>query len=172
MGKTVAMLDEARRRVERGTDVVAGLVETHGRKHTAELIDGLEVVPRVRLEYRGASFEEMDLDAVLARRPDVALVDELAHTNVPGSPREKRWEDVQLLLGAGIDVHSTMNIQHLEGLNDEVYQFTGVRVRETVPDWFIRRAIPPYELLGEEGLALVERLRALNIESPMILISG
>src|SRR6478735_9032823 len=120
VGKTFAMLDEGHRRAERGADVVVGFVETHGRKHTAELVEGLEVVPRVRLPYRGTTFEEMDLDAVLARKPQIALVDELAHTNVPGSRNAKRWQDVEELLAAGIDVISTVNIQHLESVNDVV----------------------------------------------------
>ena len=119
-GKTFAMLSEGRRREERGTDVVVGYVETHGRPHTVEQLRGLEVIPRRRLAYRGTSFEEMDLDAVLARRPGVALVDEFAHMNVPGSRNTKRWEDVEELLAAGIDVISTVNIQHLESLNDVV----------------------------------------------------
>ncbi len=140
VGKTYQMLDEAHALAHEGVDLVVGYFESHGRRDTIARVEGLEIVPRRHVEYRGAAFEEMDTDAIVARGPQLCLVDELAHTNVPGSPRAKRWEDVQLLLGAGIDVHSTMNIQHLEGLNDEVYQFTGVRVRETVPDWFIRRA--------------------------------
>ena len=120
VGKTYAMLCEGHRRAERGTDVVVGFVESHGRKHTADLIEGLEVVPRARIAYRGTTFEEMDVDAVLARKPQVALVDELAHTNVPGSGNAKRWQDVDELLDAGIDVISTVNIQQLESLNDGV----------------------------------------------------
>lgn len=135
------MLDEGWRRKERGTDVVVGFVETHGRPHTAALLRNLEVVPRVRVEYRGAVFEEMDLAAVLARRPQVALVDERAHTNVPGSgPHEKRYEDVLTLLDSGISVISTVNIQHLESLADAVERMTGAPVRERVPDWVVRRA--------------------------------
>ena len=118
VGKTFAMLNEGRRRAARGTDVVVGFVETHGRAHTAEQIADLEVVPRRVLDSRGAALEEMDLDAVLARRPEVALIDELAHTNVPGSRHAKRWEDVDKLLDAGIDVITTLNIQHLESIND------------------------------------------------------
>jgi two-component system sensor histidine kinase KdpD len=113
VGKTFAMLGEGHRRVERGADVVVAFVETHGREHTAVLLDGLEVVPRARISYRGAEFEEMDLDAILARQPEIALVDEFAHTNVPGSRNAKRWQDVQELLAAGIEVISTVNIQHL-----------------------------------------------------------
>src|SRR5882724_5540562 len=113
VGKTYAMLNEGRRRHDRGTDVVVGFVETHGRARTAEQIDELEVVPRRKMQYRDAEFEEMDVDAVIARHPDVALVDELAHTNVPGAGTEKRWQDVERLLAAGIGVISTLNIQHL-----------------------------------------------------------
>src|ERR1700753_490322 len=120
VGKTYAMLNEGHRRAERGADVVVGFAEAHARPHTSALLDGLEVIPRARLEYRGATFEEMDLDAVLARRPEIALVDEFAHTNVPGSRNEKRWQDVEELLDAGIDGISTVNVQHLESLNHAV----------------------------------------------------
>ncbi|MGA7172703.1 MAG: sensor histidine kinase KdpD [Candidatus Dormiibacterota bacterium] len=141
VGKTCAMLDEGWRRRERGRDVVVGFVETHGRPHTAEFLRDLEVVPRKRIEHRGAQFEEMDLDAVLARHPQLALVDELAHTNVPGSGRHaKRWEDVLELLENGINVISTVNIQHLESLADSIESMTGTKVRERVPDWVVRRA--------------------------------
>ena len=140
VGKTYDMLCEGHRRQERGADVVVAFVETHGRKHTATLLDGLEVIPRTKVNYRGAEFEEMDLDAVLARRPEIALVDEFAHTNVPGSRNEKRWQDVQELLDAGIDVISAVNIQHLESLNDVVEKITGVPQRETVPDAVVRAA--------------------------------
>jgi len=141
VGKTFAMLDEANRRLGRGTDVVVGLVETHGRAKTAERLGALPIVPRKKVTYRGAVFEEMDLDAVLARHPQVAVVDELAHTNVPGSgPHEKRWQDVETLLESGITVLSTVNIQHLESLNDVVEQITGVPQRETVPDSVVRAA--------------------------------
>src|SRR3982750_2341509 len=122
VGKTFAMLGEGRRRAERGTDVVIGFVETHGRPRTAEQMEGLEVVPRRTVEYRGTTFEEMDTDAILARAPEVALVDELAHTNVPGSRHTKRWEDVEELLEAGIDVLTTVNVQHVESLNDVISQ--------------------------------------------------
>src|SRR6266404_4537312 len=127
------MLNEGRRRHDRGTDVVVGFVETHGRARTIEQIGDLEVVPRQVIHYRGSEFEEMDVDDVLSRRPQVALVDELAHTNVPGSRNEKRWQDVEELLDAGIDVISAVNIQHLESLNDVVEKITGVPQRETVP---------------------------------------
>lgn len=140
VGKTFAMLNEGRRRGERGEDVVVGFVETHGRARTAQQVGGLEVVPRRELTYRGAEFEEMDLGAILARHPDVALVDELAHTNVPGSVNEKRWQDIEDLLAVGIHVISTVNIQHLVSLNDVVERITGVVQRETVPDEVVRRA--------------------------------
>ncbi|GAA1888400.1 sensor histidine kinase KdpD [Asanoa iriomotensis] len=140
VGKTFAMLEEAQRRAGRGTDLVIGFVETHGRQHTAEMVDDLEVVPRREMSYRGARFTEMDVDAILARNPQVAVVDELAHTNVPGSRNEKRWQDIQELLEAGITVLSTVNIQHLESLNDVVEQITGVVQRETVPDSVVRGA--------------------------------
>jgi len=140
VGKTVNMLDEGHRRAERGTDVVVGLVETHGRTFTASLLEGLEQVPRRDVEYHGATLHEMDLDAILARRPAVVLVDELAHTNAPGSRHEKRYEDVLELLDAGIDVISTVNIQHLESLNDAVAAITGIKQKETVPDEIVRAA--------------------------------
>ena len=140
VGKTYAMLSEGRRRRGRGTDVVIGFVECHGRRLTEELIDDLEVVPRRVLEYRGTRFEEMDLDAVLERQPKVALIDELAHTNVAGCRHEKRWQDVLEVLDAGIDVITTVNIQHLESIADAVEQMTGAQVRERVPDWVVRKA--------------------------------
>ncbi|HZP25459.1 MAG TPA: sensor histidine kinase KdpD [Dehalococcoidia bacterium] len=134
VGKTYAMLDEAHRRKTYGEDVLVGFVETHGRKKTEALLQGLEVIPRKRIEYKGAVLEEMDVEAVLERRPAVCLVDELAHTNAPGSERQKRYEDVQVLLNAGITVVSTLNIQHLESLNDTIESLTGVKVNETLPD--------------------------------------
>jgi len=140
VGKTFAMLDEGRRRSARGTDVVVGLVETHGRERTAALLDGMELVPRRTVEHRGAVLEELDVDAVLARAPEVVLVDELAHTNAPGSRHAKRWEDIDELLAAGIDVISTVNIQHLVSVNDVVERITGVRQQETVPDAWVRTA--------------------------------
>src|SRR3954470_19075602 len=127
VGKTFAMLNEGRRRHDRGTDVVVGFVETHGRPRTAEQLADLEVVPRRRVEYRGSEFEEMDVDAVIARRPEVVLVDELAHTNVPGSRHAKRHHDIEELLEHGIDVISTVNVQHLESVNDVVERITGVK---------------------------------------------
>src|SRR5262247_595564 len=165
VGKTYAMLCEGHRRAERGTDVVVGFVETHGREHTAELVEGLEVVPRRRIPYRGTTFEEMDLDAVLARKPQVALVDELAHTNVPGSRNAKRWQDVEELLDAGIDVISTVNIQHLESLNDVVEKITGVPQRETVPDAVVRAA-DQVELVDMTAEALRRRMAHGNIYPP------
>jgi len=140
VGKTFQMLTEARELRDRGVDVVIGYFEPHGRKETIALIDGLEVIPRQVVEYRGSSFEEMDSDAILRRHPEVAVVDEFPHTNVPGSPRLKRWEDIQVLLDAGIDVMTTMNVQHVESLNDQIWQSTGVRVRETIPDWLLKQA--------------------------------
>jgi len=140
VGKTYAMLSEGVRRRSRGEDVVIGMVETHGRKPIGELASRLESVPRKRMEYKGANFEEMDIDAILERRPRVVLVDELAHTNIEGSKHPKRYEDVFELLDAGIDVVSTLNVQHIESLAPTVRGLTGVQVRETVPDWVIRRA--------------------------------
>ena len=134
VGKTYAMLHEAQRRRSYGEDVIVGFVETHGRRNTALLLEGLEVLPRKRVEYHGVVLDEMDVEAVLQRRPAVCLVDELAHTNAPGSQRQKRYEDVEVILDAGIDVVSTLNIQHLESLNGTVESLTGVKVRETIPD--------------------------------------
>ncbi|MFQ6171370.1 ATP-binding protein [Oryzobacter sp. R7] len=165
VGKTVAMLDEGRRRLDRGTDVVVGLVETHDRPNTRAELEGLEVVPRARLTHRGAVLEEMDLDRVLARRPQVALVDELAHTNAPGSRNEKRWQDIDELLDAGIDVISTVNIQHLESLNDAVTSITGVVQRETVPDEVVRRA-DQIELVDMSPEALRRRMAHGNVYRP------
>ncbi|WP_432011779.1 ATP-binding protein [Streptomyces cucumeris] len=162
VGKTYAMLSEGHRRVERGTDLVVGFVEHHGRRRTEVMLHGLEAVPRRELEYRGAVFTEMDVDAVLARRPAVALVDELAHTNVPGSRNAKRWQDVEELLRAGIDVVSTVNIQHLESLGDVVESITGVRQRETVPDEVVRRA-DQIELVDMSPQALRRRMAHGNI---------
>jgi two-component system, OmpR family, sensor histidine kinase KdpD len=135
VGKTFSMLSEAIRRKGRGEDVAIGVIETHGRKGIAELAQQLEAVPRKKIEYKGTIFEEMDVDAILARRPAVALVDELAHTNIPGSKHRKRYEDVQELLGAGMDVISTLNIQHIESIAPTVHAITGITVRETLPDW-------------------------------------
>jgi two-component system sensor histidine kinase KdpD len=140
VGKTYQMLEEARELQAKGVDVVIGYLEPHGRKDTIAKAEGLEIIPRRKIEYRGTSFEEMDTAAILARNPQVAAVDEFPHTNIPGSERAKRWEDVQALLDAGLDVITTMNIQHLESLNDRVWEITGVRVRETIPDWVVQQA--------------------------------
>ncbi|MFJ4541224.1 ATP-binding protein [Streptomyces tibetensis] len=165
VGKTYAMLSEAHRRVGRGTDCVVAFVEHHGRPRTEVMLHGLEEVPRKELEYRGGLFPEMDLDAVLARRPQVALVDELAHTNVPGSRNAKRWQDVEELLAAGIDVVSTVNIQHLESLGDVVESITGVRQQETVPDEVVRRA-DQVELVDMTPEALRRRMAHGNVYQP------
>ncbi|MDT9690371.1 sensor histidine kinase KdpD [Streptomyces sp. P9(2023)] len=165
VGKTYAMLSEGHRRVERGTDCVVALVEHHDRLRTEVMLHGLEQVPRRTLEHRGATFTEMDVDAVLARRPAVALVDELAHTNVPGSRNSKRWQDVEELLAAGIDVISTVNIQHLESLGDVVESITGVRQQETVPDEVVRRA-DQIELVDMSPQALRRRMAHGNIYKP------
>lgn len=162
VGKTFAMLNEGTRRAGRGGDVVIGLVETHERAVTSEQIGDLEIVPRATVHYRGTSFQEMDLDAVLARRPAVVLVDELAHTNTPGMRHEKRWQDIDELLEAGIDVISTVNIQHLESLNDVVQRITGVTQRETVPDAFVRSA-DQIELVDMSPEALRRRMAHGNI---------
>jgi two-component system sensor histidine kinase KdpD len=162
VGKTFAMLGEAHRRLERGTDVVIGLVETHGRAKTAELMAGLETVSRKHMDYRGQQFEELDVDAVLARRPELAVIDELAHTNVPGSRNPKRWQDVEELLQAGIDVLSTVNVQHLESLNDVVERITGARQLETVPDEVVRKA-EQIELIDITPEALRRRLAHGNV---------
>jgi two-component system sensor histidine kinase KdpD len=140
VGKTYGMLSEGVRRASRGEEVVIGVVETHGRKPIVELSSRLETIPRKKLEYKSTVFEEMDVDAILARKPHVVLVDELAHTNIEGSKHAKRYEDVFELLDAGIDVLSTLNVQHIESLSPTIRELTGVQVRETVPDWVIRRA--------------------------------
>ena len=140
VGKTYKMLEEGQQLRADGQDVVIGYFEPHGRKDTIARLEGLELIPRRVMEYRGMSFEEMDTGAILARRPEIALVDEFPHTNVPGSDRAKRWEDVMVLLDAGIDVITTMNIQHLESLNDQMREITGIQVRETIPDWVTKRA--------------------------------
>jgi two-component system sensor histidine kinase KdpD len=165
VGKTYRMLEEAHRRAERGTDVIVGFVETYGRRNTAALLDGLEIVPRARFAYRGVTVEEMDTAAVIARRPAVALVDELAHTNAPGSPREKRWQDVDLLRDAGIDVISTCNVQHIESIADAVETILGVPVRERVPDEVVREA-EEIELVDMTPRALRQRMRHGNVYPP------
>lgn len=165
VGKTYAMLNEGRRRKSRGTDVIVGYVETHGRRLTEAQIGDLEVVARKEIEYRGISLEEMDVDAILARHPQVVLVDELAHTNVPGSRHEKRYQDVEELLNAGINVISTLNIQHLKGLNDLIEAITGVRQRETLPDSILDQA-DDVELVDISPEALRARLRHGNVYPP------
>jgi two-component system sensor histidine kinase KdpD len=140
VGKTYQMLEEAQEAKRQGIDVVIGYFEPHGRKDTIAKTEGLEIVPRRKIDYRGTLFEEMDPDAILRRHPEICVVDEFPHTNVPGSQRLKRWQDVQLLLDAGINVFTTMNIQHLESLNDQIWQITGIRVRETIPDWVMQQA--------------------------------
>ncbi len=165
VGKTFAMLNEGRRRASRGTDVVVGYVETHNRPNTAAQIGDLEVMPRRRIEYRGTTFDEMDVDALIARKPAVALIDELAHTNVPGSRNQKRWQDVEAVLEAGIDVISTVNIQHLESLHDVVEQITGIDQQETVPDGVVRSAAQ-VELVDQTPEALRRRMAHGNIYAP------
>jgi two-component system sensor histidine kinase KdpD len=140
VGKTYRMLEEAQALRARGVDIVIAYFEPHGRQETIAKTEGVETVPRRKITYGGSQFEEMDLEAVLARRPAVAVVDEFAHSNIPGSGNEKRWQDIHALLDAGIDVLTTMNVQHLESLNDQVWQVTGIRVRETVPDWVVDEA--------------------------------
>jgi len=165
VGKTYAMLGEAHRRLERGTDLVAGVVETYGRRKTAELLEGIEIIPPHYIEYRGSRFAELDVAAVLARHPQVVLVDELAHTNVPGSKNHKRWQDVEELLDAGITVISTVNIQHFESLNDVVTQITGIEQKETVPDSVVRQA-SQVELIDITPEALRRRLSHGNVYAP------
>ncbi len=163
VGKTYAMLNEARRRRSRGTDVVVGFVESHGRKLTEDMVEGLEVVPRKQVDYRGSRLEEMDVDAVISRHPKVALIDELAHTNVPGSGQNaKRWQDVMDILAAGINVITTVNIQHLESIADEVEHMTGAKVRERVPDWVVRQA-DQVELIDSSPEQLRRRMLHGNI---------
>src|SRR6478735_5839133 len=165
VGKTYRMLEEGHRRTGRGTDLVVGFVEAHGRPETEKLLDGLEIVPRRRVEYRGVIVEEMDTDAIVARAPAVALVDELAHTNAPGSERTKRWEDVDVLLDAGIDVVSTCNIQHLESVADAVATITGAPVNERIPDEVLAAA-DEVELVGMSPYALRQRMRHGNVYPP------
>ena len=162
VGKTFAMLGEGQRRHGRGTDVVVGIVETYGRPKTLEALRGLDVLPPRLAEYRGTTFEELDAEALIARKPEVALIDELAHTNVPGSGRSKRWEDVVDVLAAGISVISTVNIQHLESVNDVVARITGVRQQETVPDWVVDMA-DDMEVVDISPSALRRRMLHGNI---------
>jgi two-component system sensor histidine kinase KdpD len=140
VGKTYQMLEEAQNLKANGTDVVIGYFEPHGRKDTIAKTQGLDMIPRKKVTYRGSVFEEMDTEGIIARKPQVAVIDEFPHTNVPGSEREKRWQDVSYLLDQGIDVLTTMNVQHLESLNDQMAQITGIKVRETIPDWVVKKA--------------------------------
>ena len=165
VGKTFTMLEAAAARRAEGVDVVVGIVETHGRRETMRLTEGLEILPRRRVEYRGTTLEEFDGDAALARRPALLLLDELAHTNAPGSRHAKRWQDVDELLDAGIDVYSTLNVQHVESLNDVVAQVTGITVRETVPDRVFERA-DEIELVDVSPEVLIERLRDGKVYVP------
>src|SRR5215472_149479 len=160
-----ASKEESRARQNEGKDVVVGVVETHGRKETEALLDGLEVIPRRQLQYKNRTLDEMDLDAVLARRPQLALVDELAHTNAPGSRHPKRCLDVEELLSNGINVYTTLNIQHIDSLNDVVAQITGVRVRETVPDSILDRA-DAIELVDITPDDLIQRLKEGKVYVP------
>jgi two-component system sensor histidine kinase KdpD len=181
VGKTFRMLEEAQLLQRAGKDVVVGYFEPHGRQDTIARLEGLEVVPRRRIEYRGHEFEEMDTDAILARRPGICVVDEFAHSNVPGSARAKRWEDVVLLREAGIDVLTNLNVQHLESLNDQLREITGIKVRETVPDWVVNEAdevvlvdLPPRALLNrlQRGVVYppekVERAMASFFKEPTL----
>jgi two-component system sensor histidine kinase KdpD len=162
VGKTYRMLEEARALKKRGVDVVLGYIETHGRAETAALIDGLEVIPRRKVEYRGVTVEEMDLDAILARKPEICVVDEIPHTNAPGSKNKRRYQDVLDILAAGITVIGALNIQHLESLKDLVEKASGVPIRETVPDRFLKEAVQVVNLdLAVEDL--LERLRTGKI---------
>jgi two-component system sensor histidine kinase KdpD len=165
VGKTYQMLREAQDLKKEGVDVLIGYFEPHGRKDTIALTEGLETIPRKSVEYRGTRLEEMDTDAILRRNPRVAIVDEFPHTNVPGSGREKRWEDVRALLDAGIDVLTTMNVQHLESLNDQIWQSTGVRVRETIPDWVLQEA-DEVVMVDLTPRALLNRLKRGVVYAP------
>ncbi len=174
VGKTYAMLQAAREKRAEGTDVVVGYVETHGRKETESLLEGQELLSTLSIDYRGKNLREFDLDAALARKPAIILVDELAHSNAPGSRHKKRWQDIYELLDAGISVYTTVNVQHLESLNDVVFQITGITVRETLPDSLLDRAdeielidLPPDDLLQrlKEGKVYVPEQAAAAIEN-------
>ena len=165
VGKTCEMLNEASRRHQRGQEIVIGYLETHGRKGTEALVGELPIISRQVIAYKGSRFEEMDTEAILAQHPQWVLVDELAHTNVPGSARTKRWQDVELLLDSGINVLSTLNVQHLESLNDTVFEITGVRVRETVPDHILKDA-DEVQMIDITPRALVNRLERGDIYKP------
>jgi len=165
VGKTFQMLVDAQAAAQRGADVCVAYFEPHARPDTIAQVQGLDILPHRKIDYRGKIFEEMNTEAVLRRKPQIALVDELAHTNIPGSERSKRWEDVQLLLNAGIEVWTTMNVQHIESLNDQIWQITGIQVRETVPDWVIRQAA---EIVAVDVTpdALLNRLKRGAIYKP------
>jgi two-component system sensor histidine kinase KdpD len=164
-GKTYRMLEEAQELTKEGANIAVGYFEPHGRKDTIDKTEGLEILPRRKIEYRGCTFEEMDTDAILKRAPKICAVDEFPHTNIPGSERGKRWEDVMVLLDAGIDVMTTMNLQHLESLNDEVFQISGIRVRETVPDWVIKQA-DEIVMVDVTPEALLNRLKRGAVYAP------
>ena len=174
VGKTYAMLSAARELRRQGVDVVVGLVETHGRTETAALLEGMELLPRRVVRHRDRDLEEFDLDAALARKPAVLLVDELAHRNMPGSRHERRWQDIAELLDAGIEVYTALNVQHLESLNDQVRRITGITVRETVPDAFLDRArdimlvdLPPRELIArlKQGKVYMPETAAVALDA-------
>jgi two-component system, OmpR family, sensor histidine kinase KdpD len=165
VGKTFRMLEEAQQLKREGKDVAVGYFEPHGRKDTIAKTAGLEMISTEKINYRNCDFQEMDTAAILRRHPEICIVDELAHTNVPGSDRTKRWEDVQLLLDAGIDVITNMNIQHLESLNDQIFNIAGIRVRETVPDWFVKSADEVVMVDATTG-ALLNRLKRGDIYAP------
>jgi Osmosensitive K+ channel His kinase sensor domain len=165
VGKTYRMLQEGKAEADSGRDVAIGYLEPHGRAETLAQADGLELIPRRTVEYRGKPLEEMDLPAVIARKPELCLIDELAHTNAPGVEPEKRYEDIRDVLGAGIDVFSTVNVQHLESLNDQVTQLTGARVRETIPDEVLSMA-DEVVLIDLTPEALIARLRAGKVYRP------
>jgi two-component system, OmpR family, sensor histidine kinase KdpD len=164
-GKTYRMLEEAQELKKRAADIVVGYFEPHGRKDTIEKTEGLEIMPRRKIEYRGCVFEEMDTEAILRRAPQICAVDEFPHTNVPGSERAKRWEDVMVLLDAGIDVMTTMNLQHLESLNDQIWEIASIRVRETVPDWVVKQA-DEVVMVDVTPEALLNRLKRGVVYAP------
>ena len=174
VGKTYAMLEAVRQKRAEGIDIVVGLAETHGRKETEALLEGLDVLPRRPIEYRGRTLQEFDLDSALSRKPAIIAVDELAHTNAPGCRHKKRWQDIYELLGSGISVYTTVNVQHLESLNDVVTQITGINVRETVPDLLLDRAdeielidLPPDDLLQrlKDGKVYMPELAATAVDN-------
>jgi two-component system sensor histidine kinase KdpD len=164
-GKTYRMLEEAQELRKQGADIVIGYFEPHGRKDTIEKTEGLEIISRRKIEYRACTFDEMDTEAILRRAPRICAVDEFPHTNVPGSERAKRWEDVMVLLDAGIDVLTTMNLQHLESLNDQIWHISGIRVRETVPDWVVKQA-DEVVMVDVTPEALINRLKRGVVYAP------